>query len=248
MSAYSAGGYRFESWQLLPEGAIYHAGDQTAVIADLHLGYEWARGAAGDCVVAHSLDECLARLSLVLARAKTDCLVVAGDLVESPRPCRRTFEDVRRLRAWLTERGVRLLVLEGNHDRSRRAHLRDHLLIANHLPTQCTVAGWTISHGDQPLAGSRTISGHHHPVLRCEGTAAPCFLVGPGRIVLPAFSSNAAGCDVLSIALPGGWHKLPFRCIASTGRELLDFGPLPALRRRLRSEEPIRANRERTRS
>ena len=64
-----AGLYEFEGWQLTPEGAAIHPGERTAVIADLHLGYEWARGAAGDCVVAHSLDETLARLSLVLGRA-----------------------------------------------------------------------------------------------------------------------------------------------------------------------------------
>ena len=59
----------FDDWWLTPEGAAIHPGEQTAVVADLHLGYEWARGAAGDCVIAHSLDETLARLALVLARA-----------------------------------------------------------------------------------------------------------------------------------------------------------------------------------
>jgi uncharacterized protein len=52
----------FESWRLTPEGAAIHPGERTAVIADVHLGYEWARGSAGDCVPAHSLDETLARL------------------------------------------------------------------------------------------------------------------------------------------------------------------------------------------
>ena len=61
--------YQFDDWRLTPEGAAIHPGEQTAVVADLHLGYEWARGAAGDCVIAHSLDETLARLALVLAAA-----------------------------------------------------------------------------------------------------------------------------------------------------------------------------------
>ena len=71
-------------------------GERTAVIADVHLGYEWARGSAGDCVPAHSLDETLARLERLLDRAPIARLVVAGDLVESPRPCRRTAADLRR--------------------------------------------------------------------------------------------------------------------------------------------------------
>ena len=35
----------FEGWQFTPEGAVVHAAERTAVIADVHLGYEWARGA-----------------------------------------------------------------------------------------------------------------------------------------------------------------------------------------------------------
>ncbi len=58
----------FEPWQLAPEGAAIHPGERTAVIADVHLGYEWARGSAGDCVPAHSLDETLSRLDRLLAR------------------------------------------------------------------------------------------------------------------------------------------------------------------------------------
>ncbi len=59
-----------DGWHLTPEGAAIHLAEQTAVVADLHLGYEWARGAAGDCVITHSLDETLARLELLLSHAK----------------------------------------------------------------------------------------------------------------------------------------------------------------------------------
>ena len=31
-------------WEFTPEGAVVHRASQTGVIADLHLGYEWARG------------------------------------------------------------------------------------------------------------------------------------------------------------------------------------------------------------
>src|SRR5271170_1090694 len=98
--------HSFGDWWLTPEGAAIHPAEQTAVVADLHLGYEWARGAAGDSVIAHSLDETLSRLALVLERAPVTRLVVAGDLVESPRPCPRTGTDVGRLREWLAARGI----------------------------------------------------------------------------------------------------------------------------------------------
>ena len=112
-----AGTYALGAWLLTPEGAAIHRGQRTAVVADVHLGYEWARGAAGDCVPSHSLAETVERLSAVLARAAIARLIVAGDLVESARHCPRTVDDVRRLIDWLQARGVILLVLEGNHDR-----------------------------------------------------------------------------------------------------------------------------------
>jgi metallophosphoesterase superfamily enzyme len=129
---------------------------------------------------------------------------------------------------------VNLVVVAGNHDRGLLSSTRALPFAANGLPSSWTIADWTVSHGHRAPAGSRTISGHHHPVLRCGGVPAPCFLVGPGRIVLPAFSTNAAGCDVVSASVPTDWRGNRLRCIASTGSELLDFGPLPDLRRRVR--------------
>ena len=221
----------FESWQPTPEGAAIHRGERTAVIADVHLGYEWARGAAGDCVPAHSLAETLGRLERVLGRAAIARLIVAGDLVESPRPCRRTAADLRRLRDWLDARRVSLMVLEGNHDRSLFAGSQPGTAAIRESAASCVVAGWTIGHGHRPIAGDRTISGHFHPVVRVRGIGAPCFVVGPGRIVLPAFSSNAAGSDIVTARVPTEWLAPPLRCMVSTGLELLDLGPLPALRR-----------------
>lgn len=206
-------------WEPTPEGGVLHRVERVAVVADLHLGYEWARGAAGDCVPPHSLAEAVARLEKLLERASITTLIVAGDLVESHRPCRRTEADVRRLADWLEVRGVRLVLLRGNHDRARPE-----------VPESLVVDGWTIAHGDRPIVGDRTISGHFHPVLRVEGISAPCFLIGPDRIILPAFSANAAGCDVRTAAIPRDWLQAGLRCLASTGDDLLDFGPLAGLR------------------
>ena len=161
---------------------------------------------------------------------------MAGDLVESSRPCRRTRNDVRALREWLTGRGVSLLVLEGNHDRRMSPAPGLHSPVASPMAATCLVASWTIGHGHEPIRGKRTVSGHHHPVLRVERTAAPCFLVGPTRIVLPAFSSNAAGCDVATAAVPRDWKDQSLQCIVSTGSDLLDFGTLSNLRQRLRRQ------------
>ncbi len=214
-------------WQLAPEGAVIHPDERVAVVADVHLGYEWARGSAGDSIPAHTLTETLTKLTTLLARAAIDRLVVAGDLVESPRPCERTDADVAALTSWLADRGVALIALEGNHDPRR----------VPPLPQSLDVAGWTIAHGHLPIAAARTILGHEHPVLRVGSVNAPCFLVSPRAIVLPAFTPNAAGLNIAASprSLPPAWRGRTLRCIvASSESEWLDFGPLAELAKQVK--------------
>jgi hypothetical protein len=66
-------------------------------------------------------------------------------------------------------------------------------------------------------------------VLRINGHSAPCFLVSPERIFLPAFSMNAAGLDVTRVRLPDTGNVDGLRCLACAGDELFDFGPLASL-------------------
>jgi putative SbcD/Mre11-related phosphoesterase len=228
-------------WQLLPEGGVLHPGERTAVIADVHLGYEWARGASGDSIPAHSLAETVTKLDSLLARGPVERLVVAGDLVESARPCLHTAEEVTRLIRWLLERGVRLVLLRGNHDQCVGAMAgpgfgpNERALL---LPSQLDVAGWSIAHGHLPTSARRLIMGHHHPVLRVGGRPAPCFLAGECRIILPAFSNNAAGLDLASGRSPRSWRRHSLRTLVSTGTEVLDFGPLETLSARLAAAAP----------
>lgn len=212
-----------DGWWLAPEGAVVRPDERVAVVADVHLGYEWSRGDGGDVIPPHSLAETVARLASLLGRAPISRLIVAGDLVESPQPCRRTAADLRRLRDWLGGRGVGLEPVLGNHDPQRPPR----------PPESIEVAGWTIAHGHRPIDAPRTISGHDHPIFRVGRTTARCLLVAPSAIVVPAFSENAAGLNVAGGHLPGRWSGRSFRCWASSGARLLDFGPLDDLADRL---------------
>ena len=201
-----------EGWVLTPEGAAIHLESRTAVVADIHLGYEWARGNGGDCIPSHSLDETRTKLEKVFRRAKVERLVVAGDLVESRRFCRRTALDLARLSEWLVESRIDFVSLAGNHDPPRRPP----------LALTMEIDGWTIAHGHRPVGTTRKVTGHLHPVLRAGGISAPCFLIGTETIVLPAFSPNAAGVGLNG--LPTAFLAGELHCIASSGEELLDFG------------------------
>lgn len=204
-------------WRFAPEGAALHAATATAVIADVHLGYEWARAATGDVVPEHTLADTLRRLESMLGRGRFSRLVIAGDLVEPFGICPRTSRDVATLRRWLAGRGVELQGVRGDHDRTAR------------LPETLEVGTWTVAHGSRPVDARRAIGGHFHPALRCEGRSFPCFLFDARRIVLPAFSPNASGLDVRSAGTPADWASL--RCVAAAGGDWLDFGPLAGLPR-----------------
>lgn len=228
-SLWPIGPERGQGWHLSPEGAAVHLDERTAVVADVHLGYEWARGFRGDMVPAHSLLETLEKLSTLLLRSPINRLIVAGDLVESRRPCARTRQDVKALNAWLQDRGVEIVALQGNHDPPSNPP----------CPASLDLGGWTITHGHRAVDFPRLMIGHHHPSLRFDGLSAPCFLVSESLLVLPAFSGNAAGLDVGSSALPDPLRSRPFRVVAGLDGLLLDFGLLSEVRSRLH-EGPAR--------
>ncbi len=209
-----------EKWCFAPEGAAILPSAATAVIADVHLGYEWARGRSGDFIPEHSLRESISKLERLLTRIpEIKQLIVAGDLTESNRPCPQTARDLIRFRHWLRDREIELIWIAGNHDRPQRPP----------LPSSFAIGGWTITHGHRQVAESKIVIGHHHPALRASGIVAPCFVVDENTIMLPAFSENAAGLDLLNGPLPN-LIRPSMRCVAGLGRELLDFGPLARLR------------------
>jgi hypothetical protein len=66
-----------------------------------------------------------------------------------------------------------------------------------------------------------------HPSLAwSQGMSVPCYLVGRNHIILPAFSRDAAGCNVLRSCR---WQG--YRCLAIAVDRVLDFGSALSLRR-----------------
>ncbi len=230
-----------EPWTLSALGALVDPQAGLAVIADVHLGYEWARAAGGDMVPPHSLVETRERLERLLAVCRITTLIVAGDLVESSRPCPRTARDVRALREWLTENHIELILVRGNHDVRVGSGVRTEARWTHH--------DWVITHGHRAIPNDvMAIYGHYHPALKVGSHTAPCFLVSGRSISLPAFSGNAAGLDLATAPLPPGLvrdHESEMSCIATTGREVLDFGPLERLRDALAPPFRTRARRRR---
>ena len=172
-------------WLLTSHRLALHEPTRTAVLADLHLGYSAARRKAGDAIPMRSIADELEPLRQACAAFDIRRLVCAGDL------CEAGMSDalVDSFLASLAECRVELTaIVPGNHDRGWQA-FRDRLPM---MPDGIDVGEWRIVHGDGVLPTGATMLGHHHPTWR----GRPCFLVGPRRIVLPAFSTDAAGGGV----------------------------------------------------
>ncbi len=215
-----------EDWLLTPQRAALHEPTGTLVIADVHLGYGRSRQTRGDAVPEVLVADDLAPLADLASMARR--LLIAGDLFEAG------YEEhlADQLTTWCHGVGLELLgLVPGNHDRlvAERPGLALH-------PEGFLLGKWRILHGDRPLPSEPCVQGHEHPCLRVSGRVqAPCYLVGPDRLVLPAFSPEAAGVGVI-----GDRRWAGFRCLAIVGDEILDFGDPVELRARLNGHDPWR--------
>jgi metallophosphoesterase superfamily enzyme len=212
-----------DDWLLTPARAALHLPTATAVVADLHLGYDKARLRAGEAVPARPLHDILSPLAPLIRAHGVRRLAVAGDLFESG-PDR---ELAAGLLAWCAAEGVELAaVAPGNHDRGL-AGVADLLPVR---PDGFDLGGWRVVHGDGEPPPGPVVQGHEHPWVRwSHALSGPCYLAAPESLILPAFSPDAAGVNVLPRRR---WRD--HRCFVIAGDRVLDFGPLGELRRRLR--------------
>jgi metallophosphoesterase superfamily enzyme len=231
-------------WLLTPERVAVHWPTRTAVVADLHLGYAEARRRRGDAVPPESIAELLEPLLRVSQQHSVRYLVIAGDLLEEG-GCR---EAMSAFLEWIHHAEMDLIaVVPGNHDLGLAwpSDSKSHMPF---YPQGATVGSWRIVHGEAALPDGPVVHGHDHPVVRWspksranrprfapsrfapETIDGPCYLSGPRRLILPAFSKEAAGVNILSMPR---WRA--FRCHIIAADRVVDLGEVSTLRRRLAS-------------
>ncbi len=167
-------------------------------VADTHLGYAWVQRARGHLLPLGPPDDTLDRLGSLVRDYQPDRLVILGDVVHAAREVPGLSEALAAVEQLVPGRVTFVL---GNHDRC----LAECLVkwgIGAACTTELNVPGFQLLHGDRepgPLPpGARRLSGHEHPsVVLGDGLATqlkvPAFIIGRHGIVLPAFSSWAAG-------------------------------------------------------
>jgi putative SbcD/Mre11-related phosphoesterase len=200
-----------QEWLLTPERVALHHPTGTAVVADLHLGYDLARRGAGEAVPLIPLKKQLQPLERVWNGSGFRRLVIAGDLLEN----RRSLGIIEELLDWLEQHKVKLAaIIPGNHDR----WLQD----AGPLPLRpegVQLNRWQVVHGHETLPAGPVVHGHLHPGVRWQGFSAPCYLVRPNHLVLPAYSAEAAGTNILRSKTWQAFHKYVIG-----GNKVLNFG------------------------
>ncbi|MBX9677988.1 MAG: metallophosphoesterase [Gemmataceae bacterium] len=206
-------------WMLLPERLAVHLTTRTAVAADLHLGYAEARRRCGDAIPAGTTADPWLPIADARKRFAFDRLVVAGDMFERA----VDLELAERFRAFLLSIDVTLsAIVPGNHDRGWRKH-EDRLPFA---PDGVELGEWLVAH-DAPDDSRPVIQGHHHPAWPLRGRRVPCFVASAKRIVLPAFSLDAAGG---SVASNPRWFGC--RAYACDGDAVQDMGAIGSITNR----------------
>lgn len=190
--------------------AVFLPASRTLAVADLHLGYAWAKRTRGALLPVVD-DDSADRLTELQRTYQPRRLVVLGDIVQEA----LALPALEKLLRDFYERlgsASELIFCLGNHDRHLERLVRDW-----QLPVTCqhqfAIDGHELLHGDQlprlteevpfALEASPRVSrliGHEHPAFTLgDGLASrakcPAFLVADGLLVLPAFSSWAAGCE-----------------------------------------------------
>jgi uncharacterized protein len=209
-----------DDWLLTPERAAIHLPSAAVVVADVHLGYGAARRRGGEAVPLPDTLATFATLQPLVKKHHLRQLVIAGDLFEAGAHA----EPVDALLAWCASLSLELAVVPGNHDRGFAKVVSALSVYAEGV----TLGGWCVVHGDETLADGAVVQGHEHPYVRWgPRLGGPCYLVSEKRLILPAFSRDAAGVNVLGRAR---WQA--FRCCVIAGERVLDFGVVKSLARK----------------
>ncbi len=184
-----------------PQGALIYK--DVAIVADLHLGFEEEMGKKGIFLPPAQLKRALEVVEALSKATRT--LVIAGDLKHQfGRLGKQERVDVERFLDAVEKRGLKLILVRGNHDNFVRHLVEDRgFEVVEELDLG---NGLKVIHGHKEAElGEVTVMGHEHPSIAMRdpvGAVAkfPCFLRVPTErghlVVLPAVGIYQSGTNV----------------------------------------------------
>ncbi len=188
--------------------AAWFPHERVLAVADLHLGYAWAHRLGGQLMPIPPANDTLGRLTELQGDYAPSEIVVLGDIVHRAVALDVLKEEIRALLDALAPRS-RLTFIAGNHDRHLKKILQQWQMPIDLVESRA-VGSDLLIHGDRAIGpqypGQRVFMGHEHPAITIgDGVTTshkcPCVLLSPTVVVLPAFSSWAAGTNIRAYPL-----------------------------------------------
>ncbi len=193
---------RLGDFLLTNDHCAIHTPSQTAIVADLHLGYEGAASQDGAYFPRVQKRAILQRFDRILKEYSPQTILINGDFkCTFDRNLDQEWSEIREVVEYLRKK-VEVRLVRGNHDN----FLANIIPPEWELPLVQRIPGLLATHGHKPhRTGGRTtvVLGHEHPsvMVRDEVGAAmklQCYLYHPEKnvLVLPPLSTLATGYDV----------------------------------------------------
>ncbi|MGI6008610.1 MAG: metallophosphoesterase [Methanomethylophilus sp.] len=172
----------------------------TAVVGDLHLGYESALEDEGMFIPRINTQSVREQLNLAIDRYEPARIVLLGDIKHDfRRSSYKAREEVRSI-VKLARDAAETVVVKGNHDNYLQNILSD---LGMEAVDYVDIGGYRLEHGHIDSGKRPVIIGHEHPSVRIPGEMSggmklQCYVVArnEGVIVIPPFSPFASGNDL----------------------------------------------------
>jgi putative SbcD/Mre11-related phosphoesterase len=180
---------------------LYLEEEETAVLADLHLGFEDVMAQKGLFLPKLQFPRIITLLEKIVDKYAPKRIIIDGDLKhEFSRNMPQEWDEIEKFVDYLSSNSE-LILIRGNHDNFLKTILeRRGLKLHNHY----SLGKFLFAHGHRDVEipeGKILVMGHEHPsvTIRDETSAStklPTFLISERIIVLPAVSIYAIGTDI----------------------------------------------------
>lgn len=181
-----------QSWQALPQGALFWRERAALIVADLHFEKGSAFAALGQMLPPYDSRATLDALEAVIAALAPREIWCLGDSFHDPGARERMSEETATRLAALT-RARRWTWITGNHDPVPLCGL------GGDTVEEAEVDGLLLRHEARGGEPRPEISGHFHPkwrvTLRGRSVSRRCFVLGARRLIVPAFGAFTGGLD-----------------------------------------------------
>jgi DNA ligase-associated metallophosphoesterase len=181
-----------ETFFATADGALFWPREEALLVADLHLEKASWFARLGQFLPPYDSHATLSALAAAVDRTGAKRLFCLGDSFHDAFGCERLPDQARALLTHLTGK-LDWTWIVGNHDPGFADHC------GGTLEQEVELAGVVLRHEVVRNDPRPEISGHFHPKLRVNlkgrRVSRRCFVVSPGKMILPAFGSLTGGLD-----------------------------------------------------